>query len=320
MSKPKSTKKVVKKAAKKPRLAATALRTPPSARSSSAIDLLLSRSKPLSDDERGAFRSQFSDARCDAMGVRTKSANVLAEAKSWAVTIDKALDQYPRDLRRYGRTRFVWLLECVRDLAREIDAQRNAGGAGSAQASDLAARRSDALGARKDLTSTLEGLTEGDDAATEGVATATAIARDDDESLVRSVRALAALASDWLARAQHHVAARVLVASLGLDEADVNAATAKASALEEAMVARALGEKGSTFDRPSVNRIEGRVLLEMQRVMRVFEEAKKLNKLVPRLVPGSGVRSVMLRGRSSAATPPATAPALDGKIAENTSP
>ena len=46
-------------------------------------------------------------------------------------------------------------------------------------------------------------------------------------------------------------------------------------------------------DSPQVNRVEGRLLLEMRAAMRMFNKANARNKHVPKLVPGDATRGAL---------------------------
>jgi hypothetical protein len=229
-------------------------------------DRLLLGLPPLTQAQRSAFRSQFSDAQCDALGTRTKAEAVGRDARAWAATIDASLRKHPDVLRRYGKARFAWFLECIRDLYQALDAQRAARGSVGASKRQAGYAREAARAAREDLLEALEMIVGGSEAERESLSAASGAARSNEE-IARSLRSLADLAEGWLK--------------------------------ERAAGDATLEGKGTARDAPAVNRIEGRLLLEMRIVMRVFARAHERNAVVPRLTPGPGTRPV-LRSRSAA--------------------
>ena len=108
----------------------------------------------------------------------------------------------------------------------------------------------------------------------------------------RSLTALADLAESWQERPTD--AAKALVASVELSPCDVEAARAAAKALLAAASEEPQSSgRISVRDLPTVNRAEGRVLLEMRIAMRFFERAHRENSIVPKLVPGPATRAVL---------------------------
>jgi hypothetical protein len=259
---------------------------------------LLVGQKALTQIERRAFREQFSEAQCDEFGSRTKAEAVCRDARAWAPTIDAALRKHPEALRRYGRARFAWLLECIRDLSEALEAQRAAQGSVGASKRHASSVKEAALQARDELLETLEILVGGSAGERGALSTATGTT-ESPASIARSLRDLAELAEGWLKRDTEE--AKALVTSVDLATGDVDTARRAAEALDRAVGDSALEGKSVARDLPSVNRVEGRVLLEMRTVMRVFERVHARSAVVPRLVPGPGTRSVLGR-RSTAAS------------------
>lgn len=257
----------------------------------SVVGACLAALPPLTNVQRQAFREQFTRARCSAAGARVEGTAVLAEALAWLPLIEDALSRYPRLVRRYGRARFAWLLECIWDLdeVKEIQETRSAE---SGAPSRRSARAIDAaIRAREDLTLALGVLAEGDTAERARLAPAVGAA-DTPEALAASLHALARLAGDWLERDDH--AARALVASIDLTAADVELALAAAHAVVSGHRAPEAHEEGQ--DPPAVNLAAGRVLLEMGMARHVFEGAHRWDERVPQLVPGPASGSVLARG------------------------
>ena len=257
----------------------------------STVGAYLAALPPLTNVQRQAFREQFTRARCSAAGARTEGAAVLAEALGWLPLIDDALSRYPRLVRRYGRTRFAWLLECIWDLdeAREVQDMRGAGSGAPSRRSERA--RAAAVCARDDLILALGVLAEGEPTARASLASAVSAA-DTPEALAASLHALTRLAGDWLERDDR--AARALVASIDLTAADVEVALAAAHAVSSRNGVPEPHDEGQ--DAPAVNLAEGRVLLEMGLARDVFELAHRWDERVPQLVPGPASRVVLASG------------------------
>jgi hypothetical protein len=260
-----------------------------------AADLLtvtstLAALPPLTDVQRKAFEGQFSVERCDKAGVRTKAADVLADGVAWVPIIHKTLTAQSDAVRRYRLSRFVWLLESLQALASAIEAQKT--GVGSVEEARKRAENAynAAAAMREDLLlvlGTLAGDTEADRNALE-----TARGKvTDANTLAASLKSLATLAGQWLKR--EDAAAKALVESVDLTKADIDKAHRDADELIAATSSASVEGKREVRDTPPVNRIEGRVLLEMQLVMGIFESAHKRNKMVPRLIPGAGTRSFL---------------------------
>jgi hypothetical protein len=193
-------------------------------------------------------------------------------------------------VRRYSEARFAWLLQCIRDLGEALEAQRAAHGSAGASKQRLERARAAAVSAREELISILTTLAGGDSTERELVAKATGTA-ESPASLARSLESLADLADDWLSRETD--TAKVLTASLSLKPGDVESARSIANALTSATGDRALQGSSVARDLPTVNRAEGRVLLEMRVAMKLFERAHAESKVVPKLVPGPATRRVL---------------------------
>jgi hypothetical protein len=277
--------------------------------SSASLESLLAALPPLTNVQRHAFRDQWSLQQCDDAGELSKAADVYREALAWAPIIDRALSRAPHAIRRYSKARFTWFLECVRDLGDAIEAQRS-GNASPDVAKERAARaRSTALAMREELIEALSVLAGGD-ILQRRVLEAASGTTDTPEALASSLRALCRLAEGWLE--QESPGARALVASVDLTPADVDAARAATHALAFVAHEAAHGVR-SDRDGPAVNRVEGRVVLEMRLLLRVFERARPHNRLVPKLTPSPALRDT-LRPTAGAATGRELPPTLEQPV------
>lgn len=250
---------------------------------------------PLTQAERLAFRDQFSDAQCDTFGAKTKANAVLREGRVWAATIDSALGKHPQALRRYGKARFAWFLDCLHHLSEALEVQRAAHGSAGASKRQAELAKEAGRARREELMEALEMLAGGNAKEREALARATGTAENAAE-LARSLKDLAELAEGWLGRATAE--AKALVASVDLTAGDMDAAREAAEAVDRAAGDATLitsASRSSARDLPAVNRAEGRLLLEMRTAMRVFERAHARSAVVPRLVPGPATRSVLAR-------------------------
>lgn len=255
------------------------------------LDTLIPKWDTLTNDERRIFTTKYSDAQCEDKGGGTRSEGVLSEAVGWAATIDKALPDFPVELRRYPRARFAWFLECIRALAAERTLQQTKGGAAGVLKTAVDQAEKAALTARKEVVDSLEELVEGD--ATEEDALSNALGSTDrPDRTVASMGTVCAYARRWLTRDDAGSKKRVELAGLTL--AEVETAENAAATLVQATAGKTLEGATLVRDSPAVNRIEGRVLLEMRAAMRVFNKANVLNKQIPKLVPGSATRRALV--------------------------
>jgi len=257
------------------------------------IEHLLTEWPPLTDVQRDAFRAQFSDLRCDALGRRTDSGIVYDDALSFAKIIDRSLRAHGMLLRRYGPSRFAWFLECIASLGRARSEQL-ANKDAPAKSMETALAKANEV--RRTLAHALDMLTG--DYALDRTELAYAMGHAErPDALVRSLHDLAKLADQWLRHTDGET--RALVASVDLRQGDVDLAWAAATDLENALE-RASGKvRGSTTDTPSVDRIEGRVLLEMRHAIAAFAFAHAIDPVVPELVPSEHTRVVMLQTQSA---------------------
>ncbi|WP_437679358.1 hypothetical protein [Sorangium sp. So ce131] len=299
------------------------------------VEQLLRLRRPLTDVQRAAFRSRFSDVQCDELGGHAKSGPVFREGLEWAARIQKTLGE-PHEGLRYSEERFTWLLECLLELAKSRASYKSAQNPAAAARRLGEQARAASLELREDLTSVLAELAGGVEAEVEALAKAQGAA-DEARDLAASLRALAGLAEDWLRRGSD--VDRALVASAGLTQAYAQAAWRAADELERAAAdgARAAadgaagdgaaqaaadgaaadatqaagdgaaGDPGQR-DATAVVRAEGRLLREMAVAMRSFSEARRKNRGIRKLVPGSATRDVLKPRAARSSEPEAQAP------------
>lgn len=243
---------------------------------------------PLGEAHRQAFRSLASEQECERLGERTKSEAVLREASAWAPVVDRALRDFPYELRRYAPARFVWFLESVRGL--EDATQLQASGAEDASNPQRSLNRAvlEARGILADLAVALEVVATGRPDGVRRVEAAHA-AINDAAQLPDALRAVADLADEY--GQSYDMTTKALVASVALRAEDAHAARNAASRIDAAKAALATGTRvEGEEDLPNTNRNEGRVLFEMRFVKRMFNRAREVNPRIPGLSPGPGTR------------------------------
>jgi len=294
-----------------PQAALMPLTTPKPGRPATRADNILLALTPkwpaLTNDERALLAGKYADKKCEAMGAGTKSEGVLSDSLGWAPIIDKALSTFPPELRRYHGSRFSWYLECVGKLASERTLQQTKGGAAVVLKAVVEKATKTALDTRGELVDSLEELVEGDEA--EEAALSGALGSTDrPDRIVTSIGTLSAYGRQWFAR--EDAASKKKVEWAGLSVAEIEAAENAAAALAQAAAGKTLEGAVIVRDSPEVNRIEGRVLLEMRAAMRVFNKANARNKSIPKLVPGDATRNALVSRSTKAAKAPA-APAGD---------
>jgi hypothetical protein len=249
---------------------------------------LLAQTPSISRRTADAFRGLFPEEHCEKLGRDTKAVNVEREATQWAAIIAAVLKR-SSSVVRYSRERFRFYLECVEELrrARLLDAER--AGDGKTRAAVVEQARADAVSARAELVDALSQIVGRGTKLR--VSFERALGRSESPlDLASSLENLSTLAAVLLSSDDD--ATRVLVASSRLDHAEVEAATAAADTLRNAVSEKQLGGRPATRDGVLTNRIEGRVLEEMRTAMAAFAAANTKNKEVPRLLAGGSIRHV----------------------------
>ncbi len=291
-----------KKPTTKPSAKPTTSKAPAKKVAPSVAVQLLAKLPPIDERHRQAFLRAFTEQQCEAWGSQTKAVNVAEEARKWLPGLFRDLGG--KRVMGYSLGRFAWLCQLVADLEDAIAAQS----AGPADGATARLERSSAVllanRARRELVAGLTSVAAGSSQMRKLVAAA------NDSSptphvLVASLVALMQLATRWRRNEE---------LELVCDESGVTAEfLAGVSSTMEALT-RA---NERTYDAPAqndsaeTNRIEGRVLREMQLARLAFSHAKEngLNVSVP--VPGKAL-STILRSSADASderpTPPASSP------------
>ncbi len=273
-----------------------------------AIDKLLARRGPVDAAHRAAYAELITDEGRAALGVKTRGPGVFRDAVAWCVQIDEAFAKYPAHVKaHYADTLVAYLLEQTALLGAAIDAQQTRRGEQHTTRSTMAEREEAARAARAELISALRGFAGRRDA--ERNALSLALGRTDSlDAVAGSLRALAALGAEWLARSG--ATAAIQAASAGL----TNEGVAAVDALTGAASKSTLAGRRPAVDAPEVNLVEGTVLNEMDEAQRCFEEAHLATPLIRRLTPGPATRQVLGSKKASKAAA-AEAPAADAPAA-----
>lgn len=239
------------------------------------ISAVLATLPPLTNLQRRAFREQFTLAECDAAAARAEPRALLSQALAWFAPIERTLTRQPLLVRRYGRARFAWLLECTRDLGESL--QIRDGGLAVETSYDRRERmRRAAMRLREELIEALSILAAHDEKEAEHLQAAGEPGSED--QLGASLHALARLAEDWIER--DGPLTRALVASVDLTPGDVEAARAAAHSVSDSHLA-----SDGPGDLRGIGRAAGRVALELRLVMRFFKRAHTWDPRVPDLRP-----------------------------------
>ena len=263
---------------------------------------------PVTAEERLAYSGFFSEARCDRTGSHTESLGVLKDAVDWLPTIRDTLHARGGRLAGYPLRRFSFLSTCTVELGHAVlllHQQQDAASGGHQRRGRLSASATVQRTALIALLGNLAGDEDVDERAELRTLTASP---SSDEALASALGKLGLLGEKWLKRTD--AAWRIRMEDQGLTPAVVQAAADTARDLLDAALGKPARASG---DSPEVNRIEGRVILEMGVAMRAFAAARALDALVPKLTPGPGTRAVLAPKKGAApidvAPDPAPAPA-----------
>jgi hypothetical protein len=242
----------------------------------------------LTNAQRRAFLGRFSSAQCSAAGAQPDARAVRQQALAWLPLIHRAVVRRPRSIRRYGAARFAWLLERLLDLDETIEARSGAPASADVERCRRAGAERRARAVFEDLATTFAVLAGGD--ANERLRLeAWDGAPATHEALATSLRASIVLAEDWLEREGEEP--RALVASVGLTKADIEAAHAALHALAAAGADATTEGRRAARAGISIECAAGRVLLELEVVARVFEQAREHDGRVPRLAWSPSLRA-----------------------------
>lgn len=282
-----------------------------SPRSPARIDLselgaLLSSLPAPSETQRGAFRAQFSDARCANLGATTRAATVETEALRFARTAATTLLGPGGASVRYTPTRLAWLGECLAELAarRSSDVEARTDASGRKSSRSVLEIKARAVGS--DLSLALQDVSEGNDTLRNELRDARAKVTPADDVLGLLDGHCAVLAA-WL---QGSEVLRALLESARLDEGTLSAARDAAEALRRERT-RANTGANPEFDGPAVNVIEGRVLYEMRLLRKVFNRARERSgdRTIPALTPAPALQRIFLTVDREESVPAEPAPA-----------
>jgi hypothetical protein len=250
------------------------------------LEELVARHGAPDEAHREAFHELVDDETRRALGERTKAAGVLDDGVRFAVEIDAAYRQFPKEVEKhYARERYAYFLGELAVLDEKVEAQKARGGdvgAARGAASDVEAA---ARGAREAAQSALRKFAGKRAAERAALAEASGRATTTAE-LGDSLGRLADLAAAWIARPG--ASAAIQRKAAGLDEALVAATRAAAEALGGAGAGAKLAGRKRSADAPEVNVAEGSVLAE-------FDEANAARPVIGRLVPGPATRSVLAK-------------------------
>lgn len=300
-------------AAKKPS-PADATSTEKTSKEGRALDKLIARHGHVDADHRAAYDDLISDEGRAALGAKTRGPAVFREAVEWCVQIAEAFGKYPARVKaHYAETRFAYFLDRTALLGAAVEAQQAHRGQQGSTRSTTAEREEAAREARKSLLSNLRGFVGRRDA--ERKALGLALGQTDNINAIgASIRTLAALAAEWLARTD--TKAKIQCASAGLTNEGVASALAAANALTGAATESTLAGRRPSADSPEVNLVEGAVLHEMDEAQRCFDEAHAATQLIRRLSPGPATRHV-LGSKAAAKTAGATDPTATETLSAN---
>ena len=293
----------------KPKPTPTPSKTAPSAASTARIERsqllgLLSSLPSLSDVQRGAFRAQFDDETCRALGATTRAALVELEAMRFARLAHGFLTGPRASAVRYTPARLAWALECLGALvdAREADVAARGKVQATQRGRTLAAERATSLAG--ELSLSLQDAAVGDADRARELTDARALVTPTDDAPAL-LDALATVLERWLGR--NDPALTALLEGYGLSAADVRAARDAAATLR-AERNRAQGTGNASTDGPAVNVREGRVLYELRLLRKLFHRASDRlgDPEIPRFNPSPALRRVFTDDRKGAGEDPVT--------------
>ena len=240
---------------------------------------------PISDALRSEFRSQRSEAACEVLGKNTSSAGVYREAGQFAVTMHKTLTAHGPAKIGYGLGTMVWFLETTGGLGGEIKRQQSRNAATGTASLTGKVSVDVAREQRNTLHAQIESVIEGN-AALEARFAAVRGGVASEAELIQSLEQSADFAAQLLSE-KSALCAEFGMTAAGVASARTAGANAKAQRTDRSMEGAVL-----VNDDAPTNRVEGRVLFEMRRAMRIFNRAAEQG-FGTRLVPGPATRHVL---------------------------
>ena len=255
----------------------------------------------LTDDERAALDALSTPERRMALGIRTRSIAVAADALVWVGSIDRQLRLYPTLSGHYHPKRFSYFLERTEELVTRVGAQLQLGEARRAAQQGATSGRSGAMAARRRLLIVLRRFAGRRPDHHALIAEAQGAERTD-EGLVLSIARLISLGLRWRAEGPS-----ALVETSGLTPQLLSDTRAAGEAL--ATAGALVIEKGTPEgrDTPEVNLVEGWVIEEMIRARADVAEAHREDPRIQRLTGNRGTRHVVGKKRKQA-------PVRDGQL------
>jgi len=284
-----AAKKVATKATKKTTVASTKTET---VKPGPEGKLLLGLA-PITDALREQFRSQRSEASCETLGKNTSSVGVYREAGQFAAIMHKSLAAHGVTKIGYGYGMLVWYLETTGALGAEVTRQQ----ARNKATSTVSLTGQVSLDVARERRNTIHGRVE---SVVEGNATLEArfaavrggVANE--AELIQSLENSAGFAEELLAEKA------ALSAEFGLTLAIVASARTAAANAKAQRTDRSMEGVAKLNDDAATNRVEGRVLFEMRRAMRIFNKAAEQG-FGARLVPRPATQHVLAPLKKNAA-------------------
>ncbi len=266
------------KAAPKKAGAAKAAATPKAVEAKVALRLLETL-PPIDSKRRRLYLKAFSDDQCMDWGSATKAAQVLADAERFIGSVAPVLAK--KSVPTYSKHRFAWLCSLVTELADAVNADQSVDDAKLDRKGIFV--RGDKL--RRRLADALYAAAHGDESLEAMIAS-----RNDtpnsQSSLETSLAGLLQLATN-LRRSDD---GELLADDVGLTAEFLSGVTSSMDALEAANERRfdAAGGKDSA----DTNRIEGRVLREMNFAAGLLKRAKDEDRTITLPPPGTALTAV----------------------------
>lgn len=244
------------------------------------------------EEEREVFVGMWSDAQCEARGANSRAKDVLADIERSLAGVDAIVKKHAAAM-RYGELRLGFLLGCVRQLAAVVARQENARKHRATHRKEIERYSEAGVAIRKDLRAVLDELA-GPGASEERERLDTAYGKANTiDNLVTALHALAALVERWLAR--EDVTARSLVRAYELTQNDADRARRVAVDLKRLRDDAVEDAEWPQKDSPTTDRVEGRVLFEMEVLDRAVQRLRAKDRTIADLKFGAALRRA-LRG------------------------